>query len=353
MVVLFLVAPAPPKRPRHGPGAQMCGKHLLVTIFHFPGGSDPLASLFNAETMEFLCYQHEKAGTTARDHLQVFVVFKKRLTLHQVQLALGDPTCHIEPRHGTVAQAVAYCTKEDTRADGPWRHGVEPASTGQGTRTDLIEAMGAIKNGMSEMEFSEKYPSLAFHAQSGIQRMFKIFAPMRSLDVRPVVELFCGATGAGKTYDAIHSLRDEYHCDPYVKPPSSIWFDQYRAQKGVVFDEFTAATFQFHLFLTLLDWTPTSVQFKGGSAPFMAEHIIITSNKPGTWYSKTSPLELDAMWRRLHRVVIYRARDDKVEFINPGVGHEREFRDLVLAKWKEFGVCAEDQGALATPGCPE
>ena len=207
-----------------------------MTVFHFDVDKEaPLRDLFDAEKLEYWIYQHEKAGTTGRDHLQLYMLTKKRLTFKQVQAVVGDPTAHIEPRHGTIAEAIAYCSKDDTRVAGPWEQGTKPVDTGQGKRTDLLEAMAAIKAGMSEMAFSETYPSLAFHSQPGIQRMYKLYAPHRDEKIPMVCDLYCGVPGSGKSYDAYHDLEAEYHVPPYMKPPNAVWFDQYRNERGVVF----------------------------------------------------------------------------------------------------------------------
>lgn len=64
-----------------------------------------------------------QAGITTLPSKQGYVAFKsnKRLTV----LAKQIPGAHWERRQGTHNDAKAYCSKEDTRQQGPWEIGDE------------------------------------------------------------------------------------------------------------------------------------------------------------------------------------------------------------------------------------
>jgi len=302
-------------------------------------GFGPLAHLFDPTKITYWIYQHEKATTTERDHLQVYMVTTKKMQLNAIKALVGDPTAHVESRKGTPAQAIAYCSKADTRVAGPWQQGEKPLSTGQGHRSDLEHAMKTVREQhLTELETLERFPEFYARNFPCAQRLLKLFAPQRDPKVPMVVDLYCGAPGSGKSWDALHQLTDEFNRTPFVKVCNCLWFDEYAGHKGVVFDEFTGNTLQFHQLLQYCDRYPVSVQFKGGSTPWLAEHIIITSNKPATWFTKKAEIELDALWRRFRQVVIYRCRGSTYPIANPGPGSEREFRQTVLAKWREFGL---------------
>jgi len=83
--------------------------------------------------IKYYVYQKEQ-GTTP--HIQGYIVLHKRISLHTMRETL--PGCHLEPRKGTHAQAKKYCTKIETRIDGPWEDGIEPQ---QGKRTDLVRGL--------------------------------------------------------------------------------------------------------------------------------------------------------------------------------------------------------------------
>jgi len=70
--------------------------------------------------VRFLVYQKEK-GDKGTLHLQGYVQFECEKALSACKKV--DPTAHWEVRMGTHEEAVAYCTKKDTRVGSPIRMG--------------------------------------------------------------------------------------------------------------------------------------------------------------------------------------------------------------------------------------
>lgn len=88
------------------------------------------------EDICLLVYQLER-GESGTDHLQGYVEFTTRRTLTAAKRLLDQPTAHLERRRGSRAQAIDYCTKEDTRVAGPWSHGDITTPSQQGKRNDI------------------------------------------------------------------------------------------------------------------------------------------------------------------------------------------------------------------------
>ena len=61
---------------------------------------------------------------------------------------------HWEPMYGSVAQARAYATKEDTRVEGPWEFGL---MSSVGKRRGLEEAVDCVKAGMALSKVAEEF----------------------------------------------------------------------------------------------------------------------------------------------------------------------------------------------------
>jgi hypothetical protein len=96
------------------------------------------------EAIRFVIYQLEAAATTGQLHYQGYVEFNKPVRHVTAQTLLSMPRpAHFTVCKGTSSQNIAYCSKADTRIDGPWTHG-NPKT--QGKRTDLMDACETLKS---------------------------------------------------------------------------------------------------------------------------------------------------------------------------------------------------------------
>lgn len=96
-------------------------------------------------SFRYACWQLERCPDTNRRHIQLYCELsnaKRAPTWLQRTLGL-DHQPHCEARRGSREQAKAYCSKEETREDGPWEEGTFE-NGGQGRRTDLQEAAGLL-----------------------------------------------------------------------------------------------------------------------------------------------------------------------------------------------------------------
>lgn len=68
----------------------------------------------------FAVYQEERGEKTLRTHVQGYIECSGKPTRKQAQRMIGDEKCHVEARAGTQQQAIDYCSKIDTRIEGPF-----------------------------------------------------------------------------------------------------------------------------------------------------------------------------------------------------------------------------------------
>lgn len=245
-------------------------------------------------SVEYAVWQREK-GAQGTEHLQGYVVFDrlKRLTaLKKLGISI-----HWESRMGTHAQAKAYCTKADTRVDGPWEVGEEPADKEQGKRNDLLNLKRRLDEGATEAEIAkdpETFPVWAKHHKvvaryrmlTGQQRDWPVFT-----------QVIWGAPGLGKTRKARDLAGPAAYWLP--RPAGQVaWFDGYIGQDTIVIDEFYG-WLSLDLLCRILDRYPMQVETKGGCFPLTVKKVIITSNIPPLQWYKLPPERLNALFRRL------------------------------------------------------
>lgn len=212
------------------------------------------------------------------------------------------PSIHIEPRRGTVAEAVAYVTKKETRVVGepPLQNGTIPLHDETGKRSDLERIRAAIlEEGrsvddviltMPEAARVTKYVSELAAARDRAE------ARGRERDVE-VIYLF-GDPGVGKTrwlYD---------HFDDVARLTDYRNFDVYNGEKVLALDEY-AGQLDLRLLNSVLDRYPIDLPARFYDRPARFDTVVILSNHP-VWdlHGWEKPVARRAFARRLDRVLM-------------------------------------------------
>lgn len=239
---------------------------------------------------KYLVYQLEK-GEEGTLHYQGYIHFEKVVRISALKKI--NARAHWEPRRGTHEQAKAYCTKEESRQEGPWELGEEPQ---QGKRKDLEEVKTKIKEGMPLLQIAEDHYSNWCRYRSSFAEYKRMITPQR--DFKTQVAVIWGPTGVGKS----RYVAEKAEGDIYWKSDSK-WWDGYENQTHVCLDDFYG-WIKYHDMLRLLDRYPYQVEFKGGHLQFNSKFIWITSNKhPRDWYKDMSEEKYAALKRRFDIVV--------------------------------------------------
>jgi len=251
------------------------------------------------DLVRYAVYQLE-VGDSGTPHFQGYIEFKRSCKLGRVKQALAEDTAHCEPRKGSQLEAVDYCTKEDTRVDGPWTYG-EP-SGGQGARMDLVRLKEDLDRGLDLTNVSDTHFPAFLRYNKGIQLYINLRETQTVRENLDVV-LYYGPTGTGKSFSA--SL---YGQEAYWRSSSTgQYWEGYAGERVVVLDDFGGWE-PYHTMLRLLDIYPYRVGNKGSSQILRARKIIITSNyRPDEWYNfqGREKFNLPALVRRIHRYVVF------------------------------------------------
>jgi len=259
--------------------------------------SDDLPASFEAKGAVFCVWQAE-VGANGTRHLQGYVRMQTKRSLAAMKEL--DATAHWEVRKGTHEQAVAYSTKDETRAAGPWRYGAEPAP---GRRTDLDAVYESLKEGKTLTEISDSHFSAFVKFNRGIEK-WKMLHTTKNRSWHTEVRVYWGPTGTGKSRRALHEAGPNAYWVLQPGNGQACFFDGYEGQEHVVIDEFYG-WIPYAVLLKMLDRYPLMVHTKGGATNFYPKVVWITSNKsPQEWYSSCAFAPLQRRLLPPHGTVI-------------------------------------------------
>lgn len=265
-------------------------RNWMFTEFNFDIDWDE--KLKELASLEYYCVQKEKCPDTGRIHLQGYLELANGCTLTGLKKRLKKhmcwPSTHLDPRKGTQEQAVAYCTKDDSRIEGPWEWGKKNI---QGERSDLIELRDAVLNGARLRDIymnNELCPALAKYSKFYSMLVEDHQREQSKRFIEQEVIIVVGPAGTGKTrfiYEK-HGYDNVY---PLINAQKDIWFDGYEGQKVLLIDDFYG-WIKWSFLLKLLDGHPCRLNVKGGTRWKTWTHVYITSNKhPKYWYPNKCP----------------------------------------------------------------
>lgn len=228
----------------------------------------------------YLVYSYEVGEETQTPHIQGYVYFKDAKTMSAVSKKLKR--AHLEPAYGEAEANKQYIVGPWTGLDkktGKLKHkpynenfveyGVMPR---QGARND----MDAVRKQLKEKPSMRGIVETATSFQS--VRMAEVYLKYHETVRRfkPMVYWFYGATGTGKTHEAMSMCSD----DVYVAMDTGKWFDGYDAHEYIIIDDVRSNFMSFSQWLKFMDNIPFRVETKGGTRQMLAKTMIFTSSKP-------------------------------------------------------------------------
>lgn len=242
-----------------------------------------------ANEQTYLVYGRE-IGESGTRHLQGFVSFPTRRSLSYLKRTISSRV-HGEIARGTPRQAAEYCKKDQDFFE------VGSLPGGSGTRSDLQELHSRIKSGATRDDIRDEFFGSYLRYTKAIEKF--ISDQQQDRNWVPEVRVFWGKTGTGKT----KSVYEFIERDKIYKHTGDRWFDGYRGQPVVLFDDFTGGVFKLSYLLQLLDRYPMDVPVKGDFVKFIPKHIFITSNiNPEDWYPNASEEHKRALFRRITQI---------------------------------------------------
>jgi len=158
---------------------------------------------FDEDRMEYLIFQKER-GERGTVHYQGFVILKKQSRMSALKKLISKQA-HFEVARGSVEQNIAYCSKEDTRIDGPFTFGTVPESN-QGKRTDIEKFKDWVDKTENPslddamVNYPNVYAKYRRFCADYINLKFKVRAQQQYKEEKfKEVIVYYGAPGTGKT----------------------------------------------------------------------------------------------------------------------------------------------------------
>lgn len=280
-------------------------KHWCFTLNNPTMYPDEVEPLFDIP-YEYLVFQMEEPEN-GTPHFQGYVCFATKQRLTAIRHIFAG-RAHWAVCKGTPEQNRAYCTKEDTRIGDFAEFGTLPRAAG--ARTDLTVLHTALQNGLTSAEYAQDYFDTFVRYPNLVTNYIGATVQPRNAQNPIYSWLLIGAPGLGKSRLADrlsnglgggvfrHSLRK--------------WFDGYRGERVVVFDDFCGSSLPFSDFKRIVDRYPVRVELKGSSCEMAATHFIFTTNnEPDTWWQQEvlGAYGLSAISRRIGLVVHFVAEN--------------------------------------------
>ena len=284
-------------KPKTKKNKRQVAKHWIGTV---PKNSENAKFWENKNTLEHIAYiklQEEKGhDETHYEHYQVYMCLKQKKTLSWIKKHIHK-TAHWEVKRGTVAEAIDYVSKEDTRVPNgiQFEFGERPKEQSE-LATETVK-LNRIRE-KDEVQFQaqdilEKINDGEFIAWRQIpvdvqmkpgflQAYNKATRDMVGPE-RPNLKIITiiGPPGCGKSY-AIAKLFPK--AGRWLKGNNGHWFCNTKSNV-MVFEEFSGQV-ELQSMLKYLDPYPLALEVKGGTEPAMYNLCIITSNThPKDWYT--------------------------------------------------------------------
>lgn len=243
--------------------------------------------------MKYLVCGKEIAPTTGRIHWQTFVYFHNAKTFKEVLNYFKKRKIHVEFSKGSIAENIAYCTKDDDYVE----YGIRPS---QGARTDLLEIGNEIAKGKKVDDICLENPVLYHQYGRTLNKLEALYQRTQYRTEMTTCEWIYGPTGVGKSHKAFLKYHPTTH---YNLPDDGGWWDGYDQQKYVIINEYRGHI-KYDKLLELIDKTPLSVRRRGREpCPFTSKHVIITSSlSPQDVYCNR--MEGDSIEQLLRRIVV-------------------------------------------------
>lgn len=264
---------------------QVKARWFIFTLNNPKEEIEQIWTRFQKGGCKFLTGQTER-GESGTPHFQFVAWFANQTRGSALKKML--PEAHFEICKGTPEQAVAYCTKEDTRIGDVFKFGEYPFKLN--SKTDWETVKTAAQKGQLEEIPGKIYVTHYTNLRAIAKDHVKGITTDKCRGIWIV-----GAPGLGKTYWA----RFIFGRDNVYEKLCNKWWDGYRGQQIVVCDDIDkhADKLSHHLKLWA-DRYSFIAESKGSAVAPLYRAFVVTANYPISQLIKDDDIALEAVNRR-------------------------------------------------------
>lgn len=228
---------------------------------------------FDAEVMDYLAYS-EETGSSGYKHYQGFVCWKSDRWTYACKKKYGH---YFSKMKGSLIQNDDYCSKQGTLTE----FGRLPR---QGERTDLSRIVNDIFEHKTNVDEIVEHTPMLYHQYGRTLEKAEDIALRKCYRTEMTKGIwYVGKTGRGKSERAFNDFDIN---TAFVYPYDNGWWDGYKQQHTVIFDEFRGQI-PFNELLRIVDKHPNYKCRRRNREPipFNSKRVIITSSlKPEEVY---------------------------------------------------------------------
>ncbi len=292
----------------------------------------------NLEHIKYSMFQLEKGENEGTYHIQMFLVFSigKRFSTIKTYF----PTAHFEDVKGSNIQCRDYCSKSETRVEGPFEYG-EFAE--ERARTDVKGFIELVKAGTDLNTLFNLYPSLALRNYERIEKIRQQEKLQQVLHNGPKnmdVTFIYGPPGTGKTtfaYEKCGGYPNAYRVTKYNNGS----FDNYNGEDYIIFDEFSGK-FSIEDMNNYLDIHPCVLPARFSNKVALYTKVYIISNlslkELYQEVQEAHPWQYEAFLRRIHNVIRIDKGHNVIYEKSNNVSQQLSLSDSDLKELEDIGL---------------